>query len=220
MVTCDVLVYLFTMWYFYRKQNPRPFWRQSAEGVSQLHLHDHHTKTLTAHLNSASCLQAYWWAEAQPYHALWGSICRHRITNLQLAELDVKSCHYSLSHSKWSARWNAALQYIGPRHHALCAVPRQTASLVTFYGVRCVFFLRLERREIENEVWESASSRSYQQAVTFTVVPLCSVHFSFVLPSYVECTVGGANLAKTGNQSEYELLWSMLKIVTFHLGLL
>jgi hypothetical protein len=46
--------------------------------------------------------------------------------------------------------------------------------------------------------------------VTFTAVPLSSVHYSFVLPSYVECTVGGENLAKIGNESKHELLWSML----------
>jgi hypothetical protein len=32
------------------------------------------------------------------------------------------------------------LPYIGPRHHTLCAVRRQTASSVTCYGFRCVFF--------------------------------------------------------------------------------
>jgi hypothetical protein len=214
MVTRDVLGYLFTMLYFYRKQ-PQAFLEAERGRVSQLRLHDHDTKTLTADLNSAPCLQAYWWAEAQPYRSLRCPICRRLIANLQLAELDVKSCHYSLSHSKWSSRWNAGLPYIGPRHHALCAVCLRHVSQSSL-----CFFFRRECTETENEVRESTSSRSYQQAVTFTVVPLSSVRFSFVLPSYVECTVSGANLAKTGNRSKYEMLWSILWIVTFHCAVL
>jgi len=155
------------------------FLEAKCGSVSQLHLHDHQTKTLTADLNSAPCLQAYWWAAVQPYHVLRCPKCRRLITNLQLAELNIKSCHCSMGHSKWSSRWNAALQYIGPKHHALRTVPKQTASLVTCW-------LRFFFSDRSLKKWKLCLGKGKFTFVKFNAAPLSSVHYSFVLPSYVE----------------------------------
>jgi hypothetical protein len=178
-------------------------------------------KTLSADLNSAPCLQAYWW-ETQPYHALRCHICRCLITNLKLAKLNVKSCHYSLDHNQCSPRWNAALPYIGPKHLKLGAVPRQRrhSSRVTASLAFC-FLLRQGVQKLKTKFYKVQVHVHTKKLWCFT---WCSFKFrslfSYVLPSYLECTFGGANLAKTGNHSKYELLWSLSKIVTFHLAVL